>query len=144
MTVQINRRNFLWGATTSLILCQANPISASLVPASSGPMEPWRKGMLDIHHISTGRGNSVLAICPDGTSVMIDAGTVGGPTDYVDAVASPTGTTVAVYSGGLVADVLVFFALAALSLSYASKAARGELFTIPLVGALADRLFRRI
>jgi len=81
MTVQINRRNFLWGATTSLILCQANPISASLVPASSGPMEPWRKGMLDIHHISTGRGNSVLAICPDGTSVMVDAGTVGGPTD---------------------------------------------------------------
>ncbi len=41
-------------------------------------MDPWSNGLLDIHHISTGRGNSVLAICPDGTSVMIDAGAVGG------------------------------------------------------------------
>jgi beta-lactamase superfamily II metal-dependent hydrolase len=39
-------------------------------------MEPWREGFLDIHHIATGRGNSVLMICPDGTSIMVDAGAV--------------------------------------------------------------------
>ena len=44
-------------------------------------MEPWQRGLLDIHHISTGRGNSMLAICPDGTSIMVDAGATKGPTD---------------------------------------------------------------
>src|SRR4029077_8600011 len=49
--------------------------------ADSQPMEPWQRGLLDIHHISTGRGNSVLVICPDGTSILIDAGAVKGPTE---------------------------------------------------------------
>ncbi|WP_299174000.1 MBL fold metallo-hydrolase [uncultured Brevundimonas sp.] len=38
------------------------------------PLRPWRPGMLDIHHISTGRGDSTLIIGPDGSSIMIDAG----------------------------------------------------------------------
>jgi len=46
----------------------------SLAQRIVAAFEPWRRGWLDIHHISTGRGNSVLAICPDGTSLMIDAG----------------------------------------------------------------------
>ena len=33
---------------------------------------PWSDGELDIHHISTGRGNATLFVLPDGTSV--DAG----------------------------------------------------------------------
>ena len=41
-------------------------------------LEPWRRGLLDIHHIATGRGNSVLTVCPDGTSVVIDAGAKAG------------------------------------------------------------------
>jgi len=45
---------------------------------AGAPMTRWSEGFFDIHHISTGRGNSVLAICPDGTSIMIDAGAVGG------------------------------------------------------------------
>jgi hypothetical protein len=49
-------------------------------------MEPWSKGILDIHHISTGRGNSVLTICPDGTSIMIDAGAVGGTAEALGPV----------------------------------------------------------
>jgi len=43
--------------------------------------DPWQRGFLDIHHISTGRGNSVLIICPDGTSILIDAGAVKGPAE---------------------------------------------------------------
>jgi len=46
-------------------------------------MEPWSKGLLDIHHIATGRGNSVLAICPDGTSIMIDAGSAADTSEAV-------------------------------------------------------------
>jgi len=34
-------------------------------------------GTLDIHHISTGRGNSTLFVMPDGTTLLVDAGTLG-------------------------------------------------------------------
>jgi beta-lactamase superfamily II metal-dependent hydrolase len=37
-------------------------------------LPPWTPGTLDIHQIATGLGNSTLIICPDGTSIMIDAG----------------------------------------------------------------------
>jgi hypothetical protein len=72
MTIPIGRRAFLF-----------TPAAPSLLMASDefGKFEPWTRGLLDIHHISTGRGNSVLAICPDGTSIMVAAGAVKGPTD---------------------------------------------------------------
>ena len=35
---------------------------------------PWQRGMLDIHQISTGRGNAGLYILPDGTTLLVDAG----------------------------------------------------------------------
>lgn len=38
------------------------------------PLRPWRPGMLDIHHISTGRGDATLIVGPDGSTIMIDAG----------------------------------------------------------------------
>lgn len=31
--------------------------------------------MLDIHHLAYGRGNSTFVLCPDGTTILIDAGT---------------------------------------------------------------------
>lgn len=34
----------------------------------------WRAGELEIHHIYTGRGESVFCIFPDGTNLLIDAG----------------------------------------------------------------------
>ena len=37
-------------------------------------LPPWSPGDLDIHHISTGRGNSAYIVMPDGTSLLIDAG----------------------------------------------------------------------
>ena len=42
-----------------------------------GPLPPWTPGMLDIHQISTGRGNSALFILPDGTTLLVDAGAAG-------------------------------------------------------------------
>jgi len=37
----------------------------------------WTPGYIDIHQISTGRGNSALFIFPDGTSLLVDAGAAG-------------------------------------------------------------------
>jgi Metallo-beta-lactamase superfamily len=61
---------------SSHLLAQQHPSAVT-----RQPIEPWRQGFLDIHHISTGRGNSTLAICPDGTSIMIDAGAVSSAAD---------------------------------------------------------------
>jgi uncharacterized membrane protein len=52
-----------------------------------------------------------------------------------------TGVTVGVYSFGLLLDLVVFIVLTVLAFSYAARAARGELFTIPLVSSIADRVF---
>lgn len=58
------------GADLSLALgAEADPPGSVL--------QPWREGLLDIHHINTGRGNSTLAVMPDGTSLLIDAGASG-------------------------------------------------------------------
>lgn len=38
----------------------------------------WQPGMLDIHQISTGRGNAGLYIFPDGTTLLVDAGELPG------------------------------------------------------------------
>ena len=40
----------------------------------SESLSPWQAGELDIHHISTGRGESTFFILPDGTTMLIDAG----------------------------------------------------------------------
>ncbi|CAM3435021.1 ComEC/Rec2 family competence protein [Zobellia roscoffensis] len=37
-------------------------------------LPPWQEGMLDIHHINTGRGNAAYFILPDGTTLLVDAG----------------------------------------------------------------------
>ena len=40
-------------------------------------LPPWTPGTLDIHQISTGRGNSAFFILPDGTTLLVDAGAAG-------------------------------------------------------------------
>lgn len=34
----------------------------------------WEKGYMDIHHINTGCGECTYIVCPDGTTLLIDAG----------------------------------------------------------------------
>ncbi|MGN0187934.1 MAG: ComEC/Rec2 family competence protein [Candidatus Cryptobacteroides sp.] len=46
-----------------------------------GYLPDWKRGMLDIHTISTGRGDAAFVIMPDGTSMMIDAGDNGKEKD---------------------------------------------------------------
>ncbi len=40
-------------------------------------LPPWKEGEMEIHHIYTGRGESVFCISPDGTTLLIDAGDSG-------------------------------------------------------------------
>jgi beta-lactamase superfamily II metal-dependent hydrolase len=55
-------------------------LTAVLLPCTAGaqtvgePLPAWSPGVLDIHQISTGRGNAALLVFPDGTSLLFDAG----------------------------------------------------------------------
>lgn len=51
----------------------ANDPKAIAAPAGEA-LAPWQPGMLDIHHINTGRGNSAFFVLPDGTTMLFDAG----------------------------------------------------------------------
>jgi beta-lactamase superfamily II metal-dependent hydrolase len=54
-----------WGFAIRILAAQTN-----------APLPTWTAGTLDIHHISTGRGNSTFFILPDGTTLLVDAGAV--------------------------------------------------------------------
>src|ERR1044072_3895580 len=41
------------------------------------PLPAWTRGTLDIHQISTGRGNAALIVFPDATTMLVDAGAAG-------------------------------------------------------------------
>ncbi|MGM9796171.1 MAG: hypothetical protein ACI3ZY_01075 [Parabacteroides sp.] len=45
--------------------------------AATNVLPDWQAGYLDIHQISTGRGNAAFLILPDGTTMLIDAGDLG-------------------------------------------------------------------
>jgi uncharacterized membrane protein len=53
------------------------------------------------------------------------------------------GVTIAIYGVALVVDVVVFGVLAWIVVRCAVRAARGELFSIPLITRISERLFRR-
>ena len=39
----------------------------------------WSQGFLDIHHINSGKGESVFIVMPDGTTMLVDAGATSRP-----------------------------------------------------------------
>ena len=51
-------------------------------PVVGAKLRLWTHGTLDIHHISTGRGNATFAVCPDGTTILIDAGALQTAPDW--------------------------------------------------------------
>ena len=63
--MSLSRRSLLTGLALS-----ATPALSQ----QSATLPRWTPGTLDIHHISTGRGNCTLCILPDATTFMIDAG----------------------------------------------------------------------
>lgn len=45
-----------------------------MVQGFSQQLPPWEEGMMDIHHINTGRGDAAFFILPDATTLLVDAG----------------------------------------------------------------------
>ena len=64
-------------AALALLLVASTLALASAADPEPQVLAPWSRGFLDIHQISTGRGNAAFAILPDGTTLLIDAGDVG-------------------------------------------------------------------
>lgn len=66
----MNRRRFLQLAAATSFYSSVRSFAQGVSPT----LEPWRPGILDIHHLAYGRGNSTFILCPDGTTFLIDAG----------------------------------------------------------------------
>lgn len=75
----LNRRGVV-ALAAALLSGSASVRAAWAGPAATvgQPLPPWSDGQLDIHHISTGRGNCAFLILPDGTTLLIDAGDLDG------------------------------------------------------------------
>lgn len=78
------RRSFLTSVGAAAASAATLRAGSSRTPSAQGlsTFTPWVPGQLDIHHISTGRGNSTLFICPDGTVMLVDAGAIYTPLKY--------------------------------------------------------------
>lgn len=55
--------------------------SAACADEAGQEIAPWAPGTLEIHQISTGRGNAGLYIFPDGTTLLADAGEIARKTE---------------------------------------------------------------
>ncbi|NLP57087.1 hypothetical protein [Lutibacter sp. B1] len=55
----------------SLYICL---ISESLLFSQEVEYPAWEIGVMELHHISTGRGDAAFYIFPDGTTLLVDAG----------------------------------------------------------------------
>lgn len=77
MTIHITIAALLctfWGCKTQ----EPFPDDLDIVdPTKFEYTEPWKAGYMDIHQISTGRGNAAFLILPDGTTLLVDMGDLG-------------------------------------------------------------------
>ena len=55
------------------LLTISTALSAAESIAVGKPLPAWKRGMLDIHQINTGTGDSGFYIFPDGTTMLLDA-----------------------------------------------------------------------
>lgn len=55
-------------------------LASSMILGQNKELPKWEVGLLDIHFISTGRGNSTFIVFPDGTTMLVDVGDLP-PTD---------------------------------------------------------------
>jgi hypothetical protein len=72
-----------------LLLVPCGPTEAQVIGET---LPPWTPGNLDIHQIQTGRGNATYFVFPDGTTMLLDAGSVPGVRGLEQGPARPDGT----------------------------------------------------
>lgn len=68
----------MWIRTVTFAALAALTSCAIAQNAPGREISPWNRGTLEIHQISTGRGNAGLYIFPDGTTLLVDAGELAG------------------------------------------------------------------
>jgi len=70
----------MWKCNGLFIILLSLVLSANAQPGISAADTSlsWQAGYLDIHHFHTGRGNAAFFIFPDGTTMLVDAGEIGG------------------------------------------------------------------
>ncbi len=56
------------------VLAALGGVRPALASKADRAWSAWRPGLLDIHHISTGRGNATFIVTPGGNTMLIDAG----------------------------------------------------------------------
>jgi beta-lactamase superfamily II metal-dependent hydrolase len=61
----------------AVALAATTPLLAQTVAEVGKALPPWTAGTLEIHQISTGRGNAAFFLLPDGTTMLVDAGAAG-------------------------------------------------------------------
>jgi glyoxylase-like metal-dependent hydrolase (beta-lactamase superfamily II) len=79
---RLSRREFMASAAALMSTAGATAARAAMDAATDVAgrrLTRWRPGLLDIHHIATGRGDSTLIVAPDGTTILIDAGATMKP-----------------------------------------------------------------
>ncbi len=69
-------RFFLLGIAVAV----AAGVSSGFADEVGQEIAPWVPGTMEIHQISTGRGNAGLYIFPDGTTLLVDAGEIAKKT----------------------------------------------------------------
>jgi beta-lactamase superfamily II metal-dependent hydrolase len=70
----------------------------------SNTLPPWTPGTLDIHHLATGRGNASFVQLPDGTTLLVDAGDVGGDAGTSASASRSAGASIVRYIRSMIAD----------------------------------------
>ena len=65
-----------------ILILAATLLAFCVVEAKPKQLKPWSEGVMDIHHISTGRGPAIFFILPDGTRMIVDAGDLGDPSRW--------------------------------------------------------------
>ena len=63
--------------SVSLCGCVLGVLMGQTDSEVGAPLARWSPGVLEIHQISTGRGNAAFFVLPDGTTLLVDAGAAG-------------------------------------------------------------------
>ncbi|MEO8025293.1 MAG: MBL fold metallo-hydrolase [Bryobacteraceae bacterium] len=66
-----------WFALALTLAVGLAPRPTAYAQGEPAQLPPWTPGTIDIHQISTGRGNAAFFVLPDGTTLLVDAGAAG-------------------------------------------------------------------
>jgi beta-lactamase superfamily II metal-dependent hydrolase len=97
----LRTHRLVWSVVATVIACVMVGRVIGQGAAVGAVLPAWQPGQLDIHQISTGRGNSAFMVMPDGTTLLFDAGAAGDGVPFTDPRPNATRTP-----GGWIVDYI--------------------------------------